>query len=86
MQIERNELIQAIGDVLEQQAQAATDNAVTTRELRESRGWSEEYTRSMLHEALKRDIIQPVRVWRQTDAGYRTRVPGWQLCQSDSNS
>jgi len=86
MQVEHDELIQAISAVLSQHATQDTCDAVTTKELCASLQRSEEYVRHLIDEAIQRNEIRYVRVWRATNAGYRTRVPGWQLCQSDNNS
>lgn len=88
MQIEHDELITAVSDVLSQRDTRDTRDGVTTAELCKKMGWSKEYALVLIDDAITRGELESIRVWRNTNAGYRTRVPGWQLrlCPSDSNS
>ena len=88
MQIEHDALVTAVSAVLSQRDTRDTRDGVTTAELCKSKGWSKEYALALISDAITRGELEPIRVWRQTNAGYRTRVPGWQLrlCPSDSNS
>jgi len=86
MQIEHDTLVAAMAAVLERQTSQEDCSGVTTKELCASRAWSRNYALAMIDEGLRRGEIRAVKVWRNSNAGYRARIPGWQLCQNDSNS
>lgn len=79
MEVDRTVLIAALEEVMREHALHTDNEGMTTAELREAKGLSKDAAQHLITIGLRSNVIRPARVWRNTNPGYRTRVPGWKL-------